>query len=151
MKSLRSRPLLWWWVIVWEAPESGRVGKGEAVKQSQGFWLLSATSDADPPHSLLKPPLRPPPLPSPPTPLSPQAIKEGKKRFLFLGQEIRLISSCGIFVTMNPGYAGRSELPDNLKVGRGWALRGLLCCAEGRRANRGPTPPAAPDNSGSHG
>ncbi|GMH41208.1 hypothetical protein BSKO_09118 [Bryopsis sp. KO-2023] len=45
-----------------------------------------------------------------------QAIKEGKKRFSFMGQEIRLISSCGIFVTMNPGYAGRSELPDNLKA-----------------------------------
>jgi hypothetical protein len=45
-----------------------------------------------------------------------QAIKEGRKRFIFLGQDIRLISSCGIFVTMNPGYAGRSELPDNLKV-----------------------------------
>ena len=45
-----------------------------------------------------------------------QAIKESKKRFIFLGQEIRLIPTCGIFVTMNPGYAGRSELPDNLKV-----------------------------------
>jgi hypothetical protein len=32
-----------------------------------------------------------------------QAIKERRKRFVFLGQEIRLIPSCGIFVTMNPG------------------------------------------------
>ena len=45
-----------------------------------------------------------------------QAMKEGKKRFNFEGQDIRLISTCGIFVTMNPGYAGRSELPDNLKA-----------------------------------
>ena len=45
-----------------------------------------------------------------------QAIKEGRSRFNFLGRDIRLIPSCGIFVTMNPGYAGRSELPDNLKA-----------------------------------
>ncbi|XP_065078949.1 dynein beta chain, ciliary [Ochlerotatus camptorhynchus] len=44
------------------------------------------------------------------------AIRDKKDKFNFMGEIIACIPTVGIFITMNPGYAGRTELPENLKA-----------------------------------
>ena len=46
-----------------------------------------------------------------------EALRSRKQTFLFMDQdEIGCVDTLGFFITMNPGYAGRTKLPENLKA-----------------------------------